>query len=506
MSDNKRIAKNTIILYFRMIFIMGVSLYTSRVILDKLGVNDYSLYSVVGSVVGMLSFITGTLSIGSSRFITYELGRNDIKQLSITFNTAFYAHLLLALFVVIFLETIGLWYVFNKMVVADDRFFAALIAYQLSIISSIITILIIPYTALIMAHERMELYAYISIFEALSKLIVAYLISICQYDRLMFYAFMLTIVNLSVALLYYLYCHKNYIESRLRKYFDKSIFRSMIGFSSWNILATLSETLSLQGIVVLLNLFFAPYVVASQTIANQVSGTIMKFVNNFRTAINPQIIKNYASGDRADSKKLALETTVYCFDMVLMLGLPCIVLMDKLMNIWLVEVPPYAVVFTQLIIVRQIINTFNASFYTPMIAANKLKTNSIAAVFSGIVTFLLLYILFRNGFGPMWIQYVGILSALFLSLLIKPYVLYKDIGYTKEELLKCFKTCAIVAIISCLISFPAIFLLGDTLFESIIKGFISFVAVVISSFVMMERTTREKLLKYLTTKIRGIIS
>ena len=502
MSDNRIIAKNTMFLYFRMILIMGVTLYMSRVVLDKLGVEDYSLYNVVGGVVGMLSFINGTLSIGTSRFLTYELGRKDDNKLHITFNTAFYIHLALAILLTFILETGGLWYVCNKMVVPEGRMSAAIITYHISVFTSIITVIRVPYTALIMAHERMGVYAYISIFEAFAKLLVVYLLSISVYDKLVVYAVLIAILQIVVALLYYLYCQIRYPESKLQALFDKRVFHEMLGFSGWNIMANLSDTLNVQGVVVLINLYFAPVVVAAQSIAGQVSGALMLFVGNFRNAINPQIIKLYASGEREKSKKLTLESTVYCFDLVLMLGLPAIILMDKLMALWLVEVPSYAIVFTQWIIVRQIIGTFGASFYVPMMAANKMRVNSIASVFSGIGIFILLFFLFKAGCGPLWIQYIGLISAALFSFIIKPYVLYKEVGYGIGELFNCFGSCFKVAVLSCVIALPFSFFLGDTISESILKAIISFIAVFVSSLVMMNKSAREKVVYYVYNRIR----
>lgn len=487
-------------LYFRMILIMGVTLYMSRVVLDKLGVDDFGLYNVVGGIVGMLSFINGTLSIGTSRFLTYELGRNDEGRLHLTFNTAFFTHLALALLLTLVLETGGLWYVYNKMVVPEGRLDAALIAYHVSVITSFISIIQVPYTAMIMANERMEAYAYISIFEALAKLSAVFLLSISPYDRLVVYAVLLGVVQILVALLYCIYCRRHFIASKLQLLFDRRIFKEMLGFSGWNIMANMSETLNLQGIVVLINLFFAPYVVAAQAVANQVSGALMLFVNNFRNAINPQIIKQYASGEREESKKLTLETTVYCYELVLMLGLPAIIIMDKIMAIWLVEVPQYAVIFTQWIIVRQIVGTFNASFYIPMMAANKIKLNSIASVFSGIGVFGLLYLLFKLGCGPLWIQYVGLINIAVFSFFIKPYVLYKDVDYKLSEMVKCFWSCFKVTILSCAVTLPFLFLLGDGMMASLVKAIIAFGAVVVSSYVLMDRYTKEKLINLAKAK------
>lgn len=502
MSDNKRIAKNTMFLYFRMILIMGVTLYTSRVILDKLGVEDYGLYQVVGGIVGILSFLNGTLSIGTSRFLTYELGTGNAEKLKRTFSTAFYTHVILAVVVVVLMETGGLWFLYHKLIIPPERLNACFWVFQLTILTTFMTITQVPYTSVIMAHEKMGIYAYISIFEAIAKLGVCYLLSVSMMDRLVFYAILIATVQFFVIVFYRIYAVHNFSESHLHLIFDKSILRSLMGFSGWNITANLAETLKLQGFLVLINMFFTPVVVASQAIANQVAQAMMQFVNNFRTAINPQIIKLYASGNRDESKKLTLETTIYCFDLVLMLGLPAICIMDKLMHIWLVEVPEFAVVFTQWIIARRIIGTFSASFYIPMMAANKLKVNSIAAVFSGIGEFILLYILFRIGLGPMWIQYLGIVVAFIYSMGVKPYVLHKDIDYSLREMGLCYWTCAKVLLLSCVFSIPAFYLLGDDIPQTIIKALLIAMSVIIASYVFMSKQMKLKLKSLIIARIR----
>lgn len=494
MSDNKRIAKNTLFLYFRMILIMGVTLYTSRVVLDKLGVDDYGLYNVVGGVVGMLSFINGTLSIGTMRFLTTELGRKDADRLLKTFNTAFFTHLGLSLILALLLETIGLWFVYNKLVIPPERLYAALIAYHISIATSIVSITQVPYTSLIMAHERMGIYAYISIFEAIAKLAVVYLLSISNFDRLIVYAILIALVQVVVAMLYRLYCRLHFSESKLYAYFDIPIFKSLMGFSGWNIIANLSETLKLQGYLVLLNMFFQPFVVAAQTIGNQVAGAMMQFINNFRTAINPQIIKLYAAGEYEDSKRLTLSTTVLVFDLVLLLGLPMIFVMNTIMSIWLVEVPPYAVIFTQYIIVQRILSTFDASFYIPMMAEGKIKTNSILAAFSGPGLFALLYIIYKMGGDVMWMQYTGLIVLVLFGFIIKPYLLVHDEkGYDYSDFIPCFVTCAKVALVSVGITYGAYLLLGNSyIANSVCLFIISFLSVIFSSYLFMEAEMRLK--------------
>ena len=500
MSDHKRIAKNTAFLYIRMILIMAVTLYTSRVILDKLGVEDYALYNVLGGVVGMLSFLNGTLGNGTSRFLTFELGTGNVEKLKKTFSTAFYTHLILACIILVIMETVGLWYVYHKMVIPIERFTACLWVFQISILTTIIAIIQVPYTAIIMAHERMGIYAYIGIFEAFAKLAICYCLTKSDADKLIVYASLLALVQLIVSISYLIYCTHKFNESKLSIVFDKNIFRSMMGFSGWNIIANLAETLKLQGVIVLMNLFFAPFVITAQAIANQVANAMMQFVTSFRLAINPQIIKLYAAGDKGASKRLTLSSTVYCFDLVLLLGLPCIFVADNLLNLWLVEVPEYAVVFTQWIIVIKILGTFSAAFYVPMLAANRIKSNSIASVYIGIGEFVLLYILLKIGFGVMWVQYLGLIMVILFSLVVKPYILYKEIDYTLCELFKCYWDCFKVTLLALVISIPSYYMLDNSLLHSIFLVVIVASSVVLSSYIFMDKDTKEKLYIFIKTK------
>lgn len=507
MSDNKRIAKNTLFLYFRMLLIMGVSLYTSRIVLDKLGVNDYGLYNVVGGVVGMLSFVSGTLSIGTLRFLTYEIGRNDKQRLRLTFNTGFYTHLVLALILAFLLETGGLWFVYNKLVIPIEKISAAVIVYHISVLTSIVAITLVPFTSLIMAHERMSIYAYISIFEAIAKLLVVYLLGrISNYDNLIVYAVLLALVQLGIAISYYTYCTKYFSEAKIGFVFDNNVFKSMMKFSGWNILANLAETLKLQGYLILLNMFFMPAVVAAQTIANQVAGAMMQFVNNFRNAINPQIIKLYAAEQYIESKKLTLNTTVMVFDMVLLLGLPTIFVMDTIMNIWLIEVPPYAVVFAQYTIAQRILSTFDTSFYTPMMAEGKIKTNSIFATFTGPGLFLTLYIIYNFKGDVMWMQYVGLFSLSFYGFLLKPYLLVHDEkGYSYSDFIPCFCSCLKVTILSLLMSFVAYVLVGNShIINAICLFIISFLSVAFSSYIFMSNEMKIKIREMIQSAINRL--
>lgn len=503
MSDNKRIAKNTLFLYVRMLFVMGVSLYAARVVLDKLGVDDYSLYNVVGGIVGMLSFLNGTLSIGTSRFLTYELGRKDGNRLSLTFNTTFYAHLALGILFIFLLETGGVWYIYNKLVVEASRLGAAMIVFQISIFASLIALIQVPYTSLILAHEEMGVYAYVGVFEAVAKLGVIYALVVTDTDKLILYAVLIAVVQLLVAICYIIYCRRNYIESRLKLLYDKSIMKSLLSFSGWNVLANLSETLKLQGYIILLNLFFQPFVVAAQTIGNQVAGAMMQFIGNFRNAINPQVIKLYAAGEYEESKRLTLSTTVFVFDLVLLLGLPTIFVMEPIMKLWLVDVPPYTVVFTQYIVVQRILSTFDASFYIPMMAAGKIKTNSVISSCFGPGLFVLLYVLFRLGFDVMWLQYTGVIVTCLFSFYIKPYILTKEVvGYEMKDFIPCYMLCIKEAVLAIAISYCAYIFVGiGTPVASITTFVVSLLGVVFTSYIFMEKAMKEKVLLLIRQKL-----
>lgn len=504
MADNKRIAKNTMFLYFRMILIMAVSLYTSRVILDKLGVDDYGLYNVVGGVVGMLSFLNGTLSNGTSRFITYELGKGDLQRLKNTFSTAFLVHLMLAIVIFIVMETIGVWFIYYKLIIPPERLTACIWVFQISIITTLISITQVPYTAVIMAHERMEVYAYISIFEAIAKLLICYLITITSYDKLITYAWLVFVVQIIVATSYRLYSQRYFIESKLKLCFDKEIFRNLMGFSGWNLMANLAETLKLQGYLILLNMFFQPAIVAAQSVGNQVANAMMQFISNFRTAINPQIIKLYAAKDYEASKRLTLSTAVLVFDLVLLLGLPTILVLEQIMNIWLVEVPPYAVIFTQYIIIQRILSTFDAAFYVPMMAANKIKTNSILATFSGPGMFVILYFIYKLDGDVMWMQYIGIFVLSIFGFVIKPYLLRNDvIGYSYKDFILCFWSCLKVAALSLFLSLGVYKIFyQNNISSSILVFILSAIAILFSSYIFMDKPIKEKIRMMIREKIK----
>lgn len=493
----KRIAKNTIYMYIRQIVVMVVTLYTARVILDKLGATDYGIFNAVAGVVGLLSFINNTLAKGTSRFLTFELGRNDVKKLAETYSTSFFSHIVLAIGVVLVLEIVGPWFISNKLIIPEIRMNAALWCFQISLIQSFIGIVMVPFTATIIAHEDMGIYAYVGLIEAASKLLIAFLISRTSYDKLIIYSLLLLIVQFLIIVFYFIYCRKQYSETRRLLVFNKKILYEMLGFSGWNLLTHFAVTLQVQGRNILIGMFFEPVIVAAQAIANQVTTALMNFVYNFTTAINPQIIKSFAEKDYESSKKLTLESTVFVFDLVLLICLPFCFTIDTILGLWLVNVPIYAAKFCKFILISQIVGVFNITFYTPMIASGKLKTNSILAIIMEVVKFVILYALFKYGFGVMWLMYISLASTSIWAFFIKPYILRSEIGYEWKRLASCYVSCGKVFAPSLIMSIVLNRLFNDGLINQIILFVSVAFVVIVWSIVFMDASFKRKMISFL---------
>lgn len=448
VSSNKTIAKNTLFLYFRMLFTMLVSLYTSRVVLQVLGVDDYGIYQTVGGVVAMLSFINGALSTGSSRFLTFELGRGDKEKLKLTFSTTLIIHLALAVLVLIVAETIGLWFVYNKLIIAPERLDAAVIAYHLSVLTAMFTLTLVPYSASIISHERMNIYAYMTIIEVSLKLGVVYLLTIGSWDKLVLYAVLICIVQVGLTMYYRFYCLRNFEETHFRFRMDRKIFKDVLGLSGWNLFANTAIALNTQGMVILINMFFSPAVVTARAIANQVNMAANQFVQNFRTAANPQIVKRLAAGDEEGSHRLLLTSTKYSYYMMLLLSLPICLVAEPLIGIWLGQIPPYTVVFLQLAIVTSLFQVFDTSFYTALYAKGRIKENAMISPTVLFLAFPLIYILFRMGYSPVCLAWVMLLVYALIGLVIKPLLIVKVANYTWQDIFSVYYPCLKVTLIA----------------------------------------------------------
>ena len=409
--NNKRIAKNTLLLYFRMLFMMVVSLYTSRVILNALGVEDFGIYNVVGGVVAMFSVISGSLSAAISRFITYELGKGDQSKLNKIFSASVTIQLLLSLIIVVLIESVGVWFLNAKMTIPAERMTAANWVLQFSIVTFVIGLISVPYNAAIIAHEKMSAFAYISILEAVCKLAIAFLIMISPMDKLLFYAILMCVVSLIVRFTYGHYCKKHFTECTYHFHWDKDILKKMFGFAGWNFIGASSAVLRDQGGNIVINLFYGPSVNAARGIASQVNSAVMGFVTNFMTALNPQITKSYASGDREYMMTLVYQGARLSFYMLLLLSLPILVNTHYILVIWLKLVPEHAVLFVQLILIFAMSESISNPLITAMLATGKIRNYQIVVGGLQMLNLPISYICLRLGAMPESVLIVAIVIS-----------------------------------------------------------------------------------------------
>ena len=439
--NNKRIAKNTLLLYVRMLFTMAVSLFTSRVILNTLGVEDYGINNVVGGIVTMFSVLSGSLSSSISRFITFELGKGNIERLKTIFSTGVNIQLGMSVLIIIIAEAVGIWFLNAKMNIPADRMVAANWVFQCAILTFVLNLLSVPYNAAIIAHEKMSAFAYISVVEVTLKLIIVYMLTISPFDRLKTYAVLLLWVGAVIRFIYGYYCKRHFEECTYHFVFDKPVLKEMTGFAGWNFLGNGAYMLNTQGVNILMNLYFGVAVNAARGIATQVDAALKQFVNNFTTAVNPQITKSYAQGDLAYMHKLVCRSAKFSAFLMMFFAVPIILETNTILTIWLKTVPDYAVIFLQWIIISSFMDTVLAnSLVTSMFATGKIKRYQIIVTTVGCLVFPLSWIAFKLGFEPQvgYILYFFIYTILlFVRLyLLKDMVKLPVMMYIREVLYK----------------------------------------------------------------------
>ena len=439
--NNKRIAKNTLLLYVRMLFTMAVSLFTSRVILNTLGVEDYGINNVVGGIVTMFSVLSGSLSASISRFITFELGKGNLQRLKTVFSTGVNIQLGMSLLVVILAEAVGIWFLNTKMNIPVERLNAANWVFQCAILTFVLNLLSVPYNAAIIAHEKMSAFAYISVLEVTLKLIIVYMLTVSPFDRLKTYAVLLLCVGVVIRFIYGYYCKRHFEECTYHFVFDKLILKEMTGFAGWNFLGNGAYMLNTQGVNILMNLYFGVAVNAARGVATQVDAALKQFVNNFTTAVNPQITKSYAQGDLDYMHKLVCRSAKFSAFLMMFFAVPIILETNTILTIWLKTVPDYAVIFLQWIIISSFMDTVLAnSLVTSMFATGKIKRYQIIVTTVGCLVFPLSWIAFKLGFEPQvgYILYFIIYTILlFVRLyLLKDMVKLPVMMYIREVLYK----------------------------------------------------------------------
>lgn len=334
-----------------MLLMMAVSLYTSRVVLEVLGVTDFGIYNVVGGIVSMLGFLNSSMANAVQRFLSYEIGKGTDGKIEHVFNIAMLVHFIIAFVVFLILEIAGVWYLNNHMVLPHERLVAANWVLQCTIVTTLFSIMQVPYNGIIIAKEDMGIYAYISIFEAILRLLIVYLLLIGSFDRLKLYAVLMMVVTLLVLMINRFYCIRKYREAHYKFVSDKKLLKEMTSFASWNMLGEIAWVMTGQGVNMILNLFFGPTVNAARGLAEQVNAAVLRFINNFQVALNPQIIKSYSAGDLEDMKRLLYMGTKISYFVLFLLAMPIIIEMELILGLWLNEVPPHTTLFCQLILI-----------------------------------------------------------------------------------------------------------------------------------------------------------
>jgi O-antigen/teichoic acid export membrane protein len=486
-----------------MFLIMGVSLYTSRVVLQTLGVEDFGIYNVVGGIVTMFSFLNGSLGAATSRYITFELGRKDYIRLNKIFNVALVTHIVIGLVIVLLAETIGLWFFYEKMVIPEERLNAAFWVYQISILSTLISLTQVPYNATIIAHENMKVYAYVGIIEVVLKLIVIYILIISPFDKLIFYACMLFLINIGIILFYRIYCIRRYQESRIKLCKEKALYKDMFKFAGSDLIGNVSVLAQGQGLNLLLNMFFGPVVNAARAVAYQVQGAVTQFSNNFMTAVRPQIIKSYAEGNLKDMWQLVIQSSNFSYYLMWLICLPIMLETKTILTLWLGEYPDHTVSFMILVLMLCLIQTIKTPRVTIFHAMAKVFWSNITVGVVLCLAFPLAYIFLKMGGTPesvFWAANFTMIASEFVSVAVLRHFLDFSVA---NYFFQVHGRCLLVTVISSVIPF----LLYDKIMEPgilrlMVTCLLTTLSVGVTSFYLgMNKEMRNKIVNMVQAKI-----
>ena len=501
-TSNNQIARNTFFLYLRMFLTMAVSLYTVRVVIKALSVSDYGLYGAVGGVILTFSFITSVLTNASQRFFAVELGKGVEGRVKDTFSTLFLTYLGVSCVVIVLAETVGLWFLFNKMTIPPGREDAAMWVYQFALLSFIVTLLANPYQALIIAHEKMNLYAYLSVLDVVLKLLIVYILLVFDYDKLKVYAVLIFLTQLITNSIYVIYCKTKLEGASVTWQIDRELFKSVFSYSSWTLFGTVAGIANTQGINLLLNVFFGTIANASYSVASQVYHTVGMFANNFYTAVKPPLIKNFAAGNYSYVEKLFQFSSKALFLLLFMVVLPLMVCTEQVLNIWLGEVNCYMVVFVRLSLVYATILIVSYPITAVVQAGGHVKLyHSLVDGFS-ILALPIVYVLFKLGYDAPCSYVVSILvfsiahllrliilKRVFTEFRVKPYVV-------------CFLLPAILLFVVLYIVLRNIAdCIDNTLFNTVfVCAISSIIALVSCSLVLLNSSERQMVVNIIKNK------
>lgn len=457
-SNNKRIAKNTLLLYFRMIITMLVSLYTSRVVLNILGVEEFGIYNVVGGVVTMLGFLNNSMAGATQRFLTFELGKGNKEKFKRVFSTSVNIHIIISAIVVLLAETIGLWFLYNKMVIPIDKLNAAFWVYQFSILSCVVMFVSVPYNAAIIAHERMGAFAYISLIDVMLKLLIVFLLTLTGFDKLIVYSFLMFMIQLVIRLVYGIYCNKKIPGTSYHFIWNRQLFRDMSSFAGWQLFGNIAAVAYSQGVNILLNIFFGPVVNAARGVAVQVQNAIQSFSANFQQAMNPQITKTYANNELGRMHSLIFASSKYSFFLLFLLSLPVLIETEMILSLWLKNVPEHTLNFIRIILVVSMVETLANPLVTAAGATGKIKIYQI--VVGGLLLLILpfSYLALKVGGSPEVVFLVHLFMVVFAQIarlyMIRPMVSLSLRRYFKEVVIR------VIMVVALSVVLPLIFFIN----------------------------------------------
>lgn len=461
---------------------MAVSLYTSRVVLNTLGVEDFGIYNVVGGFVTMFAFLNSAMASATQRFLSFEIGRKDFVQLGNVFSMSVNIHFIIALVILLLAETVGLWFVKTQLTIPSERMVAAQWVYHFSVLTMMVNIISVPYNAIIIAHERMNVFAGVSIAEVSLKLLIVFMLHWFGFDKLKLYALLMFSVALIIRLIYGVYCKYKFKETKFRLFWDKPLFKTLMSYAGWNLWGNGASVIMGQGVNILLNIFFGPVVNAARAIAYQVRGALQQFVSNFQMAMNPQIIKSYASGNLNYMHQLVFQGAKYSFFLLFIMSLPIFIETEIILRLWLKQVPEYTAVFTRLIIINILIDSISGPLMTAAHASGRIKLYQSVVGLLLVLNLPISYLFLKMGSSPEVTIYVGIILS-FIALysrlkIISPLVNLNIIEYFKRVVLKIIPVIIVASIPPVLFYF----LLQESFVRLLLTGTTSVVSVLITIY------------------------
>lgn len=450
ISSNKKIAKNTMFLYFRMLMIMLVSLYTSRVILETLGVEDYGIYNIVGGVIVLFSFVNNAMSNATQRFMNFAIGTNNNDEINRVFSMSLTAHISIGLLILILGETIGLWFFNTQLNIPPDRMYAARWVYHLTVLSFFISVIQVPYNASIIAYEKMSFYSYVSIIEVGLKLLIVYLLKLFHFDKLILFGLLSLGVTLIMISVYKIYTQRKFKPCRYKFFWDGELYKKLMSFSGWSLFGAVANIGSNQGVNILLNIFYGVTVNAAMGVANQVNGAVYKFVSSFQVAFKPSIIKSYAANELSLFRDLIFRTSRFSYFLLFVISLPLIITTEQVLGIWLVKTPDYAVQFTQIIIIASLFDALASPLWTANEATGKIRNYQIFISLIVFTSLPITYVALKAGLSlPMVVGIKLLINA--STLIFRIFYLQKTINLNAS---KYFKDVLFKAFYVTLLSFP----------------------------------------------------